>query len=308
MTAIAHRRYVRQVIVVALIATSLLIFRSGLEGLITQMDKAPYQVRPAVGLIMAALIGFGVLSGAAAVRSIQRTGKAFTWRASLRSLSLWITVGSAVAIPLLMLATIDDPHRGPFAWLHLPRVIDLIVPLMTGIQAALLFAPDDEPVLELKLSYPRPFVWLPAERIALTLLVQIGIGLLGTALAVLLKNIDPVQNIVRWLPATIFLAGAGLRVTLATRQMAFGVMIVIALWFVAWFFGDSILIQHPFLWPLHLYMQPINFSMAMFGLTSTEFILNRALIALLGIGLMLSAFSELRDEERLLTGTYARRG
>ncbi len=298
-------RYIRQGIIVALIIGGGLLFRPQLTNLIAQLDKTPYQVRPAVWLIMAVLAGVGGIACLGAVRSVQITGSAFTWRSSLGSLSLWITAASAFAIPLLMLATADDPKTGPFMWLRVPRVIDLIVPLIVGIQAALLFSPDDEPVLELKLTYPRPFVWLAAERISVTLLVQIAIGLLGTVLALLLKNTDPIQNLVRWLPATVFLAGIGLRVTLATRQIVFGVLIVIGFWFVMWFYGDGMLAQHPFMWPLHLYMQPINFSTVLLGLTNTDYTLNRLMIVLLGIGLMLSAFSELRDEERLLTGAYA---
>ena len=62
---------------------------------------------------------------------------------------------------------------------------EVVIPLIAGLHAALLFAPDDEPALELLLAAPRPPVYLIYERLAALIGLQGGLALVLSVLAVI---------------------------------------------------------------------------------------------------------------------------
>ncbi len=234
------------------------------------------------------------------VQTVQAQPGRFTWRMSARALGVLLAAASAFLTISLLLLTKADPSFIRFTELTPSQVVPLVVPLLGGIQAALLISLEDEPLLELSLSYPRPFAWLVAERLGVMFALQICIGLLGTLLGLSLSGegnllAGMVSASVRWLPPLIFLVGLGVRVTLSTRQNVFGAVLVIPAWFVMRFFGDVMLINWPFVWPLHLYLRPET-------LSGADYLLNRALVTLLGIGLTISGVNEVRNEEHVLTG------
>ncbi len=261
------------------------------------------RIRP-VALIALILIGGVALwiigTGAAAIR---RQPGQIAWRAARRSMG-WIPVivtGLAVVAFLL-----PEQTPGAMPWSERVRVIETLIPLAIGIQAALLFSPDDEPALEVLLACPRKISWVLLERLAVVLIAQTGIALVGIALTLALVNdADVSLTLVRWIPPALFLSGVAVYATLKSRVMAFGMVIAGLTWFAFSIFGEALLPGQPtlwplnyvlpFLWPIHPYLQPDS-------LTIGDYWLNRAFVTVVGIGLLILGIYQLRDEEYVLLG------
>lgn len=184
------------------------------------------------------------------------------------------------------------------------RLVELIVPLVLAVQTALVFSPDDEPALELLLAAPRPLWWLLLERLAVVVGVYVVLALGMTALLLWLKPLaDPVVALLRWLPPAAFLGGLALLVTLRTRKAALGALLAGTAWFTLAFFHQYFAPGAPPLpiieavqnrvWPIHAYMQPEY-------MTQGAYWLNRALVTLIGTGLVGLAVWELRKAARWL--------
>jgi hypothetical protein len=174
------------------------------------------------------------------------------------------------------------------------------------VVAAYLFSPEDEPPLEVLLASPRPIAWALFERLAVVFAVMGVLGLSGMGAAMAISGEGDVWiALTRWVPPALFFVGLGAYITQSSRQAAFGVAALVVIWFAMGFMGDGLLpgraalppldIIQPFLWPAHVYLQPG-------ALGAGDYVLNRAVVALLGIGLMLLAARKLKDEEAVLLG------
>lgn len=228
----------------------------------------------------------------------------FTWRASRRALGWWPIIISGLILALTFInyddrSSLTSDMAGAF---HTSTIVATLIPLTAGIQAALLFSPEDEPALEVQLAAPRPLIWAILERLAWTVFWQGGIGLGGMFIARSLTGTDEALwiSLMRWIVPMIALIGVGLFITLMSRQPAFGVAMTGILWFALLVFGQGLVLRWPFLWPIHLYLTPDTLSLADYGL-------NRVTVALIGLGFLLMGLRQVRDEERVLLGT-ARRG
>jgi pimeloyl-ACP methyl ester carboxylesterase len=262
------------------------------------------RIRP-VALIALLLIGgvalWSIGNGAATMR---RQPGQIAWRAARRSMG-WIPV---IVTGLAVLAfLIPEQTPGAMPWSERARVIETLIPLAIGIQAALLFSPDDEPALEVLLACPRKISWVLLERLAVVLTAQTGIALVGIALTLsLVKDADVPLTLLRWIPPALFFSGVAVYATLKSRVMAFGMVIAGLTWFAFSVFGESLLPGQPtlwplnyvlpFLWPIHPYLQPDS-------LTIGDYWLNRAFVTAVGIGLLILGIYQLRDEEYVLLGT-----
>lgn len=179
---------------------------------------------------------------------------------------------------------------------------EVIIPLIAGLHAALLFAPDDEPALELLLAAPRPTAYLVYERLGALALLQ---GTLALALSVLAVLLNPGANlfdiILRWLPPSVCIIGLCMAATLYARRMTFGVLTAIALC-VAMAFGKEVILPvFPQLWFMVFYVDPRV-------LTPEQFFINRLFLCLVGaVGLTLVLVA-MRDEEKLLGFGEAKNG
>jgi hypothetical protein len=174
------------------------------------------------------------------------------------------------------------------------RVVEVIVPLVVGLQSAYLLSPEDEPPLEVLLACPRPLAWVLFERLAVLMTLQGGIALMGSLVGLALPQAErwPVA-ILRWIAPCVAICGVALFATQLTRQGVFGALLVTLLWGGMFFGGDAMIARWPFLWPVHLYLQPGDAA-------PTVYVLNRATLILAGVGTTALAAYLTRDEERML--------
>lgn len=179
---------------------------------------------------------------------------------------------------------------------------EVIIPLVAGLHAALLFAPDDEPALELLLAAPRPLVYLIFERLGTLVLLQGGLALILSVLTVLLNpGTNLFDVILRWLPPSVCIVGVCMAATLYARRMTFGVLAAIALCVGMAIGAEVILPMFPDLWFMVFYVDPRL-------LTPEQYLFNRLFLFAAGAaGLALVAY-QMRDEEKLLGFGEAKNG
>jgi len=214
----------------------------------------------------------------------------------------WLPVvgsGAAVGLLLVLDATVWRGVGG--ALVPKERVVDAVLPLAVGLQAAFLLSPEDEKPLELLLSCPRPLSWTLAERLLAMVLLQGGVAVVGTVASLAMGAEGITLAVGRWLSPSLLLGSIAVYLALSTRQGALGALSVVVLWGGMLLGGDALLERWPWLWPLHLYLQPDSVSLA-------AYCINRATLALAGVVFISLSVSLTRDEERLLGIRGAGRG
>lgn len=227
------------------------------------------------------------------------------WRMSLRLLG-WIGLTSAAGLIVLLLLTETTGAQLP--WSDRGRVIETIIPLILGLQAALLFAPDDEPALEILLACPRPPMWLALERVLLAAVCYTLVTLACIVVSVvLLPDIDLPLALLRWIPPSLFMMGVGLYVTIRSRSAALGVALSALLWFVTSFIPTAFIPGNPTLWPLDQ-LQPFLWLVAPFTqpemLSGSDYWINRVGVSIVGALFIALALWQMRDTEWLLLAKH----
>ncbi len=241
----------------------------------------------------------GVWGISMTIRAVARRKFRPAWRAAFSRMG-WIAAVISAAGVFLTIAGVNIPFLGSDR-LH---IIQSLIPLMAGIQAAMVFAPDDEPALEVQLAAPRSIVWLVGERLAVVILIQGSIALIATLINLTIGVEDNfLVAVVRWLAPLLFLCGIGLYVTLRTRVLLFGMLIVGLLWLGFSLFGEFFLpgkvfgtpfnIIQPFMWTIHAYLEPD-------ALGINYYWLNRFAVMTAGIALLTLAGTKLRKPESIL--------
>jgi len=206
-----------------------------------------------------------------------------------------VTASTAILAVIFMLELHLTGSGGAFFdTIYVRRVVETIAPLLFAIQAAFLFGPDNEPALELLLSYPRPLLSLFLDRLLLVVGLHVIVALIATFL---FESIWGAENLalalVRWLATGIALGGVAIFTTQVTRQGVFGTLMATLLWAGSIYGGDSILKAWKWFWPFHVYLQPEKFGLGFY-------LLNRLALIGIGLGLFLLAMKFLGDEDRLL--------
>jgi len=264
------------------------------------------QSRMFLGLIALLMGGLLLVQGLGVVLLLKQR-PAIAWRMSFRLMG-WLTLVIGAVVTVLVMLIKPDPRGLPFAGSRL--AVEAIMPLVAGVSAAFALSPDDEPALEVTAAGPRPLGWLLGERLLAT-------GLAHAALTVTLMLVslfgegerNPVEAILRWLPAMLLFMGLGAYITLRSRQPAMGAALVGLLWFGFAFMGVSLLPGVPALRPLNL-IQPIFWAFYAYlqpqMMLHEDYLLNRWMVTLMGLLLMNAAIGRLRDEETLLFGKRAR--
>lgn len=199
----------------------------------------------------------------------------------------WPTALSASAIALGLAFAANSPEL-------LPRVVEVIVPLAFGAQAAFVLAPDSEPPLELLLACPRPVAWALWERLLVLAGLQGSVALAATVITLVVAPDSGLALVMaRWLASAAFLGGVAVLAAQVTRQGVFGALLTTLLWVSMLFGGDALLSRWPWLWPMHLFLQPGTTAPALYAA-------NRA--GLLAAGLVIATLAPrlLADEERAL--------
>ncbi len=215
------------------------------------------------------------------------------WRLSLKQVGWGIPLIHFILL-LVGLALISTHEN-----IHPQGVITLITPAVMGFHAALLFSPSDERVLELLLTYPQALLHLVIGRITLCLGLHLSIAVGVQALvSVTQPEIDFMGGLVAWVPATLLLFAFGFSITLRSRELVFGILIVLIVLITTGFAVDSIYAGMPDLWGIFPYIpQQRPFFMA-----EIDFLINRVVVILLACYLLFSALRQLQNTEWILTG------
>jgi hypothetical protein len=250
--------------------------------------------RPVVAITAGLLLGVLAWSAWQSCAALRRRSFAGAWRINRVLVGWWPVAASAAG---LIVALILQP-RGITPLLP-ERVIETIVPLLAGVQAAFLLSPEDEPGLEVTLACPRPITWTIVERLMWLLALQGGVALIGSAGLAWYTHESVSVMIARWLAPLLLFTGLGLCLTLISRQIIFSVGLTVLLWCGLMLASEYITRSWPWLWPLSVYAQP----------DLADFWLNRLWVALCGLALMrFAAVNLVRDPERVLLGRTTRRG
>lgn len=260
-------------------------------------------------VLIAVLTGLGamvLLAGLTlAVSSILRQRPVLAWRMSWRNFNYYWLLATAAA--LLVFTVLSHGEAGVFQ-VEPVQIVGTVLPLLLGMQAALLFSPEDEPALEIMLACPRGIVWVLVERLLVLTVAQGLVALAGMALSLwLAPGQEPGMMLARWIPQTVLLSGFGLFVTLRSRVAAFGLAMTAMLWFAAFVFAAVLLpgglelffpinYVQPFMWGISPFLQPADLGLDYYWL-------NRACVLVAGLALMFGALWTLRDEESVLLGS-----
>ncbi len=261
------------------------------------------QTRPVAGVValfsgvIALACAASMFTGLATLQRRRQIG----WWINLRHHNWFPVMGSMAAITL-------------FIGIHLSRhtpeqavsIVEIVIPVALAVQAGMCFSLRDDPPLEVLLAAPRPFFWIPLERLVMAFVAQGLVALVGMgACLIVAGSTDLGLALVRWIPPALFLSGLAIFITVRSGEVVLGVVFTALTWAVAVFIGRTLLpafapsyapplnLIQPYIWILHTYLQPEY-------LTTTDYALNR--IALAGIGCVLIALAvhRLRDTERLL--------
>ena len=275
--------------------------------MMTHSDLASDWARLAA--LAAAVLGLGCAAGLGI--GLIRMRRQIAWRAALRR-NGWRPPALSAATIVILIAVTQYTRLPPSVrpMLTTDTVVEAVIPLAIAVQAALALSPHDEPSLELILAAPRPTHWVVLERTLVACALQAGVAAAGTGLILIVTG-GPAEwpAVVAWLPATLFLSGVSLFITLRSRQPAMGIIIATLVWFVT-LVGRDVIVPaamggvpfpepldrlQPALWIVHPYLRP--------GLsTPADYWLNRVLLSGAGCGLFALALWQLRDAERLLLG------
>jgi hypothetical protein len=254
----------------------------------TEFELRPAIARPPAWIMSVLLAAVLSLSTGRAVQTTWRFRQWRTWRISARMVGWLPSLASAVAIGLLYAANLQEPML-----LRRARVIESLLPLIAGVQAAFLLSPEDEPALEVSLACPRPFASIMLERLGVLLASQGSVALIGSVLIAPAVGESIGIAVVRWLAPLLFFAGLGVWLTIVSRQAVFSVGLIMLLWFGFNIVSESLIARWPALWPISVFLQPDH----------VDYALNRAFIALIGLALLAWTTTALNgDSERVLLG------
>ena len=261
-------------------------------------------------LVVAGLLALtAVLSLGWVFNSWRKEPRWAAWRAAFRHMG-WMPLAALVVVGGLS-ATVTYAEDDPFLR---GGVVAVLVPLLMALQAAAAFSPEDEPALEMTLAAPRPISWLIVERLAAIGLTYSLIALVGGGI-ILLRQPDLLSAsslpvlLLAWAAPALFLTGIGVYVTLRSRMVALGVVMVIVVWVIFGLFGRFFLpglpvpaplnwIQ-PYLWPMHIFLTPQDMPAPDYGV-------NRLFLCSAGIVFLLAAVRSVRNTESVLLSFTAR--
>ena len=259
-------------------------------GLNTAFTIRASAARLPAGLALAGLglvLAWGAWRGTRALAARRFAG--FSWRHSLRSAAWPFAAGT---VPATLVALWLD-RLGWLRTIAPETLVALIVPTVAAVQAAFIFSPEDEPALEVQMAAGRPAAWTALERLALLIALQ-GLAALAAGMVISAACGENVLiGISRWIAPLILLPALALYLTAATRRPVASMSVAILLCFAFAAFGEDMLQRWPFTWPVQLYLAP----------SRPDYLLNRSLLAALGLVLALAAARLLGDDQRVLWGS-----
>jgi hypothetical protein len=218
-------------------------------------------------------------------------------RSAWRSVGVVQVAGAILVIggTLIVMAAHSENAGGVGLPGYTLRVVEALLPLIIGLSAGLLFAPDDEPALEIQAASPRPLYYLLLERGGLMFGVMTAIAL-GWLLVgqIVFSGEDLLAGTLRWLPPSLCMAGIAMSISVETKHSAFSVLTVLMLWFAMMIGFHELIALFPFLYPVYLFLDPTSTSEWMFTL-------NRVLLVTVGLALVAYACQRATNEEHILS-------
>lgn len=185
-------------------------------------------------------------------------------------------------------------QTGAINLIYTRRAIETIAPLAFALQAAFLIGPDNEPAMELLLSYPKSIPGIFFERLQLVGGMHAVVAIIATLIFATTWQAEGLGlALIRWVTAGIALGGVAVFTTQLTRQGIFGTLMTTLMWAASLIGGDQLVTVWPWFWPFHIYLQPDK-------VTVLTYWLNRLSLLTIGFGLTLLAIVFLKDEDRLL--------
>ena len=217
------------------------------------------------------------------------------WRLNLKLAGWWpAAISFLLLAAFFLLESLTHHSAGAQDPAYPRRAIETIVPLAFALQAAFLLAPDNDPALELLLSYPRLPENLFLDRASLLGAIHLGIALIATLVFTFSWHPESILlAILRWLPAGLALGGMAVFTTQVTRQGIFGMLMATLYWASSIYGGDGILKVWRWFWPFHIYLQPEKLGLRFY-------LLNRLSITVLGLSLAWLGLLLLKNQDRLL--------
>ncbi len=214
------------------------------------------------------------------------------WRETLKLVGVWPTLGGALAVAGGLALT--APYGEVMGAYPMLRIVEIVVPLVVAWQATLLLTHETERPLELLLTFPRPVAFVLADRLGVIVALSACMALVANVATLTLPGAEALPlALARWIAGTGFLTGMALFLTQGSRQSALGVTFVTLTSFGLLFGGEALRQRWPFTWPILLYLQPEAVPFWMY-------LINRATLLLLGLGLIIWSLGLTRDEERVL--------
>jgi hypothetical protein len=217
------------------------------------------------------------------------------FRIQLKLVGWWpVLVSGLVLGAFYILMFLLGRQTGAFNLIYTRRAIETITPLAFAMQAGFLLGPDNEPAMELLLSYPKSISRIFFKRLQLVGGMHAVIALIATLCFTITWHSEGLGLVlIRWMTAGIALGGIAVFTTQLTRQGVFGMLMTTLLWAASLYGGDNLLTVWPWFWPFHVFLQPDKVSML-------TYFLNRLSLLTIGISLTLLAVTFMKDEDRLL--------
>jgi hypothetical protein len=217
------------------------------------------------------------------------------FRIQLKLVGWWPAVISSLVLGAFYIINIIFTRQtGEVNFSYTRRAIETIAPLAFALQAAFLLGPDNEPAMELLVSYPKSLPKIFFEKLQLVGGMHVADALFATLIFAATWQAEGLGlALIRWLTAGIALGGIAVFTTQLTRQGVFGILMTTLLWAASLLGGDNLLTVWPWFWSFHIYLQPDKVS-------ALIYLLNRISLTTIGIGLTFLAVTFMKDEDRLL--------
>ncbi len=216
-------------------------------------------------------------------------------RLNLRLVGWWPGAGSGLVLgTFYVLNLILSGQTGTVNPSYTLRAIEIIAPLAFALQAAFLLGADNEPAMELLLSYPKSIPRIFIERYQLVSGMHALVAFAATVIFAATWHAEGFGlALTRWLTAGIALGGIAVFTTQLTRQGIFGTLMATLMWMANLIGGDKLLTAWPWSWPFQIYLQPDS-------VPALTYWLNRFSLLTIGVGLTLLAITFMKDGDRIL--------
>lgn len=221
-----------------------------------------------------------------------------TWWTSFRLLGfVWLGlcffVQASVALLVAMLAPSDYDKLTDYV-----RLLEAAVPFLTAAMGAYIFAPDNEPPIELLLVYPRPLWQTVLERsvcmAAMLIVSSVAASLLFLTLTSGVGLNSLAQLAVILGPPSFFVGALGLATTVYIARGTVGLLVTLSVCLAMAALPDKLLVVLPILRWVYI------FPFGRYGIAWASWSANRLTLTALGVLASICALYFTRNSERLL--------